>query len=269
MKTLLKHILVATFLFQCFATANAQRNSAIIPPKPSPQRLVNDDPALDLLTADQEQVLEKKLVAFDDSTSNQICVLVVSDIGDYDITDFATEVGRAWGVGGKEYNNGVMVVVLIDKERGRRQIAIAPGYGLEGKISDYLAKEIIETQIIPNFKSKDIYRGLDEGTDAIIQAIGDVYKASSGRKRRGDDVPPKIFIAVVVFIIIMIVLSNINRKGGGGMVSRRGYRRWNDTPPVFWFPTGGGRSSWGGGGGGGFGGFGGGSFGGGGASGSW
>jgi len=248
---------------------HAQNNEKYIPPKPSPQRLVNDDPALDLLTADQEQVLEKKLVAFDDSTSNQICILVVSDIGDYDITDFATEVGRSWGVGGKENNNGVMVVVLIDKERGRRQIAIAPGYGLEGKIPDYLAKEIIETQIIPNFKSKDIYRGLDEGTDAVIQAIGDIYKAPSGYKRRGDSAPPMIFIAVVVFIVIMIIISNINRRGGGGMVSRRGYRRWNDTPPVFWFPSGGGGSSWGSSGGGGFGGFGGGSFGGGGASGSW
>ncbi|MFZ9718119.1 MAG: TPM domain-containing protein [Chitinophagaceae bacterium] len=269
MKRSYRIIIAFVLLLMSMQSGWAQSSGNNIPPKPSAQKLVNDDQQLDLLTADQEQALERKLVSFDDSTSNQICILVVSDIGDNDITDFATEVGRAWGVGGAENNNGVMVVVLIDQARGRRQIAIAPGYGLEGKIPDYLAKEIIETQIIPNFKAKDIYRGLDEGTDALIQAIGDVYQSPPGYAKRGKGKTSNVFIAVIVFIVVMVIISNINRRGGGGMVSRRGYRRWNDAPPVFWFPTGGGGSSWGSGGGGGFGGFGGGSFGGGGASGSW
>lgn len=250
------------------AYVSAQGIEKYFPPKPNPPRLVNDSRELDLLTPDQEAALEQKLVAYDDSTSNQICIVVVNDIGNYDINEYATALGRAWGVGGKEYNNGVMVIVLIDAVRKRRQVAIAPGYGLEGKIPDLLAKEIIQTQIIPNFRQNDIYRGLDEGTDAIIAAIGDLYKSPAGyrKKRKGN---LDILLVVIVFVVIMIIISSSNRTGGGGMISRRGYRRWNDDPPIMWFPSGGGGSGWGGGSSGGFGGFGGGSFGGGGASGSW
>lgn len=262
------------FLFLLLAVAGtttiAQGIEKYMPARPQPPRLVND--YLDILTPAQEEALEKKLVAYDDSTSNQVAVITIGDIGDYDVVEFAAELGRKWGVGGKDYNNGVVLLVLIDKQRNKRKVAIASGYGLEGALSDYTTKEIIETEILPNFKASDIYRGLDEGTDAIIKAAEGTYKAPANYNKRGKSGGGgNILVAVIMFIVIMIILSNINRRGGGGMVSRRGYRRWNDTPPIWWFPSGGGGGGgWsGGGGGGGFGGFGGGSFGGGGSSGSW
>jgi uncharacterized protein len=261
-------LLVLLLLFNGFGLL-AQGIEKYMPARPNPPRLVND--FLDILTPAQEEALEKKLVAYDDSTSNQVAVVTIGDIGDYDVVEFAAELGRKWGVGGKDYNNGVVLLILIDKQRNKRKVAIATGYGLEGALPDYTTKEIIETEILPNFKASDIYRGLDEGTDAIIKAAEGTYKAPANYNKRKKSGGGNIVVAVIIFIVIMIILSNINRRGGGGMVSRRGYRRWNDTPPIWWFPSGGGGGGWGGGGGGGggFGGFGGGSFGGGGSSGSW
>jgi uncharacterized protein len=246
----------------------AQGVDKFIPAVPNPPKLVND--YLDVLTPDQEKSLEQKLVAFDDSTSNQIAVITISDIGDYEPEDFAVALGRKWGIGGKEYNNGIVLLVLIDKERNKRKVWISTGYGLEGAIPDITAKEIIENEIIPNFKAQDIYRGLDEGTNALMLAAGGEYKAPEGyhkrKKKDGGSV-----LGIIILIAIILIISGIARGGGGGgMISGRGRRHWGHTSPI-WFPSGGfgGGRSGGGFGGGGFGGFGGGSFGGGGAGGSW
>lgn len=251
--------------------AFAQGLEKYIPAVPNPPKLVND--YLNILTAEQEDALERKLVAYDDSTSNQFVIITIGDIGDNDIGEFATALGRKWGVGGKEFNNGLILVVLIDKERSKRKVWIATGYGLEGAIPDITAKTIIENDILPNFKANDIYRGLDDGTNELIKAAAGEYKAPQGYSNRGDG-KKRIPLWVIILIIgfFWIILSNFfNKPGGGGMMSRRGYRRWNNSVPPIWFPGGGG-GGWGGGGsssGGGFGGFGGGGFGGGGAGGNW
>jgi uncharacterized protein len=253
-------------LLPCFL--HAQGIDKFIPPVPNPVKLVND--YLDLLTPDQEKALEQKLVTFDDSTSNQIAVITIGDIGDYEIEDFAVALGRKWGIGGKDYNNGVVLIVLIDKERNKRKVWIATGYGLEGAIPDITAKQIIEGEMLPNFKAHDIYRGLDEGTDALMLASKGEYKAPEGyhkRKKKDGGAP----LGIIIFVIIFLIISAISRRGGGGgMINGRGGRHWGATPPI-WFPSGGfgGGRSGGGFGGGGFGGFGGGSFGGGGAGGGW
>jgi uncharacterized protein len=238
-----------------------------IPAKPSPARLVND--FVGLLTPDQQDALEKKLVAYDDSTSTQITIVTIGDIGGNELSEFAVELGRKWGVGGKENNNGIVLAVLIDQKRNKRNVFIATGYGMEGTITDYTAKSIIENEILPNFRSKDIYRGLDEGINAIIQAAAGKYKAPEGYSKKRKKKSISGGAAALIFLIIIMAVVFSSRGGGGGMISRRGTRRINRFPPIFWFPSGGGGSSWGGGSGGGFGGFGGGGFGGGGSGGSW
>ncbi|MBU6158352.1 MAG: TPM domain-containing protein [Bacteroidetes bacterium] len=244
----------------------AQGVEKFIPAQPNPPRLVND--YLKLLSDDQRNALEQKLSAFDDSTSNQIAVVTIGDIGDYEIEDFAVALGRKWGVGGKDNNNGVVLVVLIDKERNKKKIWIATGYGLEGAIPDITAKQIIEDEILPNFKAHDIYRGLEEGTNALMLASKGEYTPPEGyhKRKKKDGIPP---FAIIIIVVIFLIISSIGRRGGGGgMISRSGRRHWGSSVPPIWFPSGGfsgGRS----GGGGGFGGFGGGSFGGGGAGGSW
>jgi len=237
-----------------------------IPSRPNPPKLVND--YVGLLTADQQQALETKLDRYDDSTSNQIAVIIVPTLNGLEPVDYAVQLGREWGVGGKQFNNGV--IVLISTEKGNRKVFIATGYGLEGAIPDVTAKEIVDDDLIPYLKEGDYYRGLDLAADAIMQAARGEYRAPEGyHQKKGK--PGGSFLPIII-VIIIIIISIIRRGGGGGgMMSRRGYRG-RGIPPIWWFPTGGGGGGgWSGGGGssGGFGGFGGGSFGGGGAGGNW
>ena len=256
-------LLFFVLLISVFAKAQEDKD---IPNKPNPPRLVND--FTNTLTPEQVQALEQKLVAYDDSTSSQIAVVLVNSLSGDDANDYALRLGRKWGVGGKEHSNGV--VLLVAKED--HKIAIQVGYGLEGAIADVTAKSIIDNDLTPNFKEGDFYRGLDDATDDLIKAAAGEYKAPAGYNKKGKGLP---IGGLIIFIIILFAIFGSRGGGGrGGMMSRRGYGN-------FWAGWiignmlsggsrgGGGWSGGGSGGGGGFGGFGGGGFGGGGASGGW
>ena len=227
-----------------------------------PSQLVND--FTNTLTPDQRQALENKLVAFNDSTSTQIAVVIIPSLNGDDISDFNVRLGRAWGVGGKEFSNGVVLLIA----KGDRKLNIATGYGVEGALPDITAKHIIDDVIRPAFKGDDYYRGIEEGTDAIIQAVKGEYSAPKSYGNKGSGGGGK-FIFIIIAIILFLVFSG-GKGGGGSFMSRRGAM-----PFILGSLLGDGRGGgggWSGGGGGssgGFGGFGGGSFGGGGASGSW
>ncbi|MDZ4796311.1 MAG: TPM domain-containing protein [Bacteroidota bacterium] len=233
-----------------------------IPDRPSPPKLVND--YTNTLTPAQVQSLENKLVLYDDSTSTQIAVVIIPTLSGYDISEYGLALGRKWGIGGKEFSNGIIVLVAKDD----RKIRIEVGYGLEGAIPDITSKSIIDNSITPYFKEDNYYRGLDRAADDIIKAAAGEYKAPSGygsKKKKGTGLG-----AIIGLILLFLILGGLGggRNGGGGVMSSgtgwiigsmlgssgRGGGGW----------SGGGSSS-----GGGFGGFGGGSFGGGGASGSW
>jgi uncharacterized protein len=260
----MKRLLLSfALIISVFAKAQVEK---AIPGRPNPPRLVND--FTKTLTAEQVQALEQKLDTYDDSTSNQIAVVFVNTVSDYDINDYALQLGRQWGVGGKTHNNGVVMLIAMADHK----ISIQVGYGLEGAIPDVTAKSIIDNDLTPNFKSGDYYRGVDNATDDLIKAAAGEYKAPADYHKKGKGFP----IGVVIFIIVIMIIF-IRRGGGkGGMMSRRGYggfwtgmllgNMMNSGRGGGWSGGGGG---WSGGGGGGFGGFGGGSFGGGGSSGGW
>ena len=239
-----------------------------IPARPSPPTLVND--YTNTLTSDQKAALERKLVAYDDSTSTQIVVVIVATLNDYGAVDYATKLGRDWGVGNKKTNNGVVLLVA----KTDRQLFISPGYGLEGAIPDITAKSIVEDIIKPNFREDDYYRGLELGTTAIMKAAAGEYKAPAGYRKKGKGGGGSSILGVIIFIFVIIMLAGRGGgRGGGGMASRRGFGDVA-TGMLLGSLLGGGRGGGGGfgggsGGGGGFGGFGGGSFGGGGSGGSW
>lgn len=233
-----------------------------------PGTLVND--YTNTLSASQKQQLENKLVAFDDSTSNQIAIAIIKSVGEYDINEYTLGLGRAWGVGTGKKNNGVMIVVAL----GDRKVSIQTGYGLEGALPDVITKRIIENEIKPSFKEGNYYGGLDAGTTAIIKYTKGEYKNDNPRATQKSGGTGSIAIIVIIIIIIILI---IKKGGGGGGGSRVLGSRGGIGEALLWgalFGSGGrsSGSSWGGGsssGGGGFGGFGGGSFGGGGSSGSW
>jgi uncharacterized protein len=275
MKKFLSVILILSWLLPAGLRSYAQN----IPAKPNPPRLVND--FAHVMTGDQTAALESKLVAYDDSTSIQIAVVTVPSIGDDAIEDYALKILRDWGVGNKKTNNGIVILAAIKE----RKVYIATGYGMEGSIPDITAKEIVDNEIIPNFKGGDAdnyYRGFSHAADAIIKAAAGEYKAPAGydngaRRRRGKGGSIIGFLVIIGIIIVVL----ISRGGGGGRGGGGLFRGSGILPFIIgdmigsagrrgggWGGSGGG--GWGGGGGGGgFGGFGGGSGGGGGAGGSW
>lgn len=237
-----------------------------VPPAPNPPRLVND--FAHLLMPAQVDALENKLVAYNDSTSTQVVIAVVETVGDYDMVEYALKLGREWGVGGKEFNNGVVILIA----KGDRKAFIATGYGMEGPLPDATCKQIVDLDIIPAFKEQRYYEGLDKATDHIIAAAAGEYQAKP-RAGEGQGRGAVFFIIFILIILFIIFLSSRGGGGGGGgtVYGRRG---WGAGPFVGGWMAGRGMGGgfgggFGGGGGGGFGGFGGGSFGGGGAGGSW
>ncbi len=252
-----KLLLFSFFILFSFAQVNGQN----VIERPTPASLVTD--LAGVLSPEQKQVLENKLVAIDDSSSNQIAVVILPSLEGYPIEEYATKLFRQWGIGNKKTNNGILLLIAIQD----RKIRIEVGYGLEGAIPDLTANSIIDNDIKPAFRAQAYYEGIDKATDDIAKAAVGEYKVKRDKKAKGKGSNLLLFI-FIVFIIVAI----LNKNGGGG--SQIGGSGFNDFATGMLLGSllgGGGRSSndgWGGGGGG-FGGFGGGSSGGGGASGGW
>jgi len=234
------------------------------PERPNPPKLVNDISGI--LSAEEVQLLENKLVAFDDSTSIQIAIILIPNSGGQPIGDFATELGHRWQIGNKERDNGIIIIATTDNTDGnKRELFVATGYGVEQYINDAKAGDVVQFDLIPNFKNKNYYVGLDQASTHIMEMLKGTFKGFNKKnKNRGSGIPPWI----IVVIIIGSVLLASRFKGGG---RNGGYNRTFGGPFIggalggfIGGGFGGGRSS-----GGGFGGFGGGNFGGGGAGGSW
>jgi uncharacterized protein len=216
--------------------------------------------------------LTNKLAALEAKTGRQVVVVTLPDLQGYDIQDYGYQLGRAWGIGQKGQNNGVLFIVVPSEHKVRIEV----GYGLEPVLTDALSSIILQEQVLPKFRTGDVDGGVAAGTNAIITQLSlDQASATANVQHAAQAARPHAgipFGAIFGLIVLFIVFSSLFRRhmGGGGM--------------GWWLPmmimSSGSRGGWGGGsfgggdsgggfgGGGGFSG-GGGSFGGGGASGSW
>lgn len=258
-----------------------------------------------VLTSDQKAQLDTDLQQFYESTSNQVVVAIIPNLGGQDIESYANDLFRLWGVGEKTKNNGVLLLIAMSEHRLRIEV----GYGLEGAIPDALAGRIINNTIAPHFKTSDYYGGISAGVQAIEQAARGEYHDSPVQMTTLSEGAFQLFVwAIIILSWIASFLSRSKSIWGGGVVGAffgvigffvihsfvlkgiafigavligialdaivsRSYQQniSRGGRGTFWATRGG---FWGGGGsgwlgGGGFGGFGGGSSGGGGASGGW
>lgn len=225
-----------------------------------------------LLSPAQEISLTQKLQALETQSGRQLVVATIASLEDYPIEDYGYQLGRKWGIGSVENNDGALLLVAPNE----RKVRVEVGYGLEGIMTDALSSIIIQNDILPRFRDNDYPAGIMAGVDALSTQLtlpedqARQYAAAAAqqvRKKSSSSNPGLIIFWV--FILIFFVLPILFGRGKG-----RRYRG-GAGPIVMWGPGMGGGSSrgssWGGGegfGGGGFGG-GGGSFGGGGASGGW
>jgi len=228
----------------------------------------NDDWVTDLagmLSDSQEQQLELLMESYRQGSGHEIALLTVPDLGGESIERFALEVGRSWGLGEKEKNNGALLVVAKEE----RKIRIEVGRGLEGDLPDILAGRIIRDVITPAFKKGDFAGGLRDGVLAIHEVIGGDYARleNSHAERRREGRTGSIFNLVWILVLILVIATRGRRGGRGGSGS---VLPWLLLGGAMSSGSRGGGGGFGGGGGGGFGGFGGGGgFSGGGASGGW
>lgn len=237
--------------------------------------------AANILPADRKAALDAKLTAFEKSTGQQVVVATIPDLQGYDIADYGYQLGRAWGIGTKERDDGVLLIVAPNERRMRIEV----GYGLEPVLTDAYSSLIINETMRPKFKAGDMPGGIEAGVDAILQQVQlppeEAAKRAAAAQAKArdarDDVDPGAFIfwIMIFFFVILPILGAFSR-------GRRGRRHssgigeallWTainvaansgDNDGGGW----GGGGGFGGGGGGGFSG-GGGGFGGGGASGGW
>jgi uncharacterized protein len=244
-----------------FLAAPAARAALTFPPLSG--RVVDDAHVLSPKTVSD---LTAKLADLEAKTGRQLVVVTLPSLQGDDIQDYGYQLGRAWGVGQKGQNNGVLFIVVPSEHKVRIEV----GYGLEPILTDALSSVILQNEVLPKFRAGDVEGGVTAGTNAIIQqlsldqtsAAANVAKATQQTQPHG--IP---FGAIFGLIVLFLIFSGLFRRhwGGGGM----GW--WL---PMMILSSGSRGGGWGGGGwsgGGGGGGFsgGGGSFGGGGASGSW
>ncbi|HLW19481.1 MAG TPA: TPM domain-containing protein [Cyclobacteriaceae bacterium] len=238
------------------------------PEPPNPPRLVND--FSNTLSESQKAALENKLVAYNDSTSTQISIVLIRSVGQYDISDYTFQLGEKWGIGRKDKDNGMLILAAMED----RKVFMATGYGLEGAIPDAVANRIVDNVIVPAFKAEAYYEGLNQATDMVIKLAEGEYDAEDVA-RKGNSSGAIFFILFFIVMFVIIPLIKNRKDNDNHMGGKSGGIDLFTTMMLANLLGGGGRRGGGfggggfGGGGGGFGGFGGGSFGGGGAGGSW
>ena len=251
--------------------------------------------AANVLPPAVESDLATKLKTLQRDTKRQLAVVTVPDLGGYDIRDYDYRLGREWGVGLRDVDNGAVLLVAPTE----RKVSIEVGYGLEPVVTDALSAEIIGREIVPRFKAGDLPGGVVAGADALARQLRaspeearaqvDTAAREFDRTHRreaqgggGGGVPMSVvFWGLIFFFVVLPMLRGRRARARG-----RRYDGGGTLPIVLWSVAneiGRSRGGWGGGGGfsgggggsdgswggGGFTGGGGGSFGGGGASGSW
>ena len=249
------------FAALCMLAAVAFAYALTFPPLTG--RVVDDAGILDPAT---KEALERKLADFEAKTTGQFVVVALKSLQGTSIEDYGYQLGRHWGIGQKDKNSGVLLIVAPNE----RKVRIEVGYGLEGDLTDAVSKLIIENAILPRFKAGDYAGGITRGVDDIIQVLTvDPEEWKQRAQQRSDH--RALSVDLIIFALLLFVffyvwrrMSRQNRAYPPG--SRRGGWSGPIVVPGSW---GGGSSgsSWSGSGGGFSGG--GGSFGGGGASGSW
>jgi uncharacterized protein len=229
--------------------------------------------AANILPPAEEATLDQQLAKLEADTSRQLVVATISDLQGYEIEEYGYQLGRAWGIGQKDRDDGALLIVAPND----RKVRIEVGYGLEGVLTDALSSVILQNQVLPKFKGGDMAGGVQAGVNAIEAqlradpaAAAQAVAQASEAPAKGDGFPHWIVVLVAIWIIFSMLprfgRRRRRRSGLGALL-----------PILVWeAATRGGRGGgWSGGGGGGWsgggGGFsgGGGSFGGGGASGGW
>lgn len=217
-----KSILLATFLISVFSFSIAGE----IPTRPYPARWVNNlsDEMPGFLSSTEEAGLEKKLANFAAQTSNQIVIVIVDTLEGMEPWEYATQLGHEWGVGQEKFDNGIIILIKPNGEKGKRKLFLAVGYGLEGVIPDATTALIREQEMYPYFKTGEYFTALDKATDVLMALAKGEYNSDAYRKKsKGGWAIPFTIISILsfcidhiwIFFILIFIITIIRKKRKG------------------------------------------------------
>jgi len=225
MNSMRRHLFIQILLW-CFCWPIIAQNSSFnIPDAPDPARFMMDYTGI--FTDSVCASFERRLGELSDSTSIQIQVVVVKDLEGADPIEYGTELGRKWGVGDAEKNNGVVIVIQPKTaENNHGDLGISVGYGLEAALTDALCKRVIEKEFIPHFKNEDYAGGLKAALDVMIpiamgESSADAYLAESSKEaEKKEEAPSTGTVFLYIFLTIaggvgfgVAVKSILERRG--------------------------------------------------------
>ena len=248
--TILSTVFVTTLLFFCSLSV-----LALDVPNPPKNGYVLDQ--TQTLTKEEIYTMNRMGLELQKKTKAQIAVLLIPTLEGEDVSDYANRVFRAWGIGDKEKNNGILFLIALKD----KQMRIEVGYGLEGAINDGKAGEILDQYAIPYFQKGKFGPGVMETYKVLVGEVSKEYGVSIDgsriyEKQDSIELSPLQLLLIGVGILALII---VDMTFFGGAI----------TQSILWILASGRGGGSGRSGGGGFGGFGGGSPGGGGASRRW
>lgn len=160
-----------------------------------------------ILSANTISQLESKLKAFEDSTSNQIAILIVNSLDGEVLEEYSLRVAETWKLGQADKDNGVLLLIAIQD----REMRIEVGEGLEGPLPDIIANQIIRNEITPNFRRQDYEAGVVAGVESIMMAIAGEYVADGDSSEIGLDnmlsTEERVFMGLFVFGILGVFVA--------------------------------------------------------------
>ena len=215
--------LIGLVVVLLFAVPALAQSKIAFPPLTG--RVVDQAGLLDPAT---EQALTEKLAALETATSDQLVVVTVSSLQDQEIEDYGYQLGRAWGIGQKENDNGALLIVAPNE----RKVRIEVGYGLEPILTDAFSSQVIRDDILPSFREGDYSTGVVKGVDALIAQLSlDPAEAQARAQavaeqqadHKGGSIAPLIIVGVIfLFMFLLAARAGRGRRSGVGC----GRRAW-------------------------------------------
>lgn len=168
-----------------------------------------------VLSQESVDKLENLLITYEDSTSNQIAILIIPSLDGDVLENYSLRVAEKWKLGDEAKDNGALLLIAVNDHKMR----IETGYGLEGVLTDAVCSRIIRNEIAPKFRQNDFDGGVTAGINAMISAIGGEYTAEDYDELETLDWRLRIVIGLFVFSILgMFAFMAVIMPGCGGWV---------------------------------------------------
>ncbi len=185
--------------------------SAAVKWDPTDRFFIND--FANVMTSEDEERIYQAGVQLYDKTKAQVVAVTVPSLDGMDISDFGLQLGRQWGVGDREKNNGVVLLFALEE----RQVRIEVGYGLEGALTDAKTGVLLDEYAIPYFQEDDFSTGMWNTYNALVNEVYIEYNLSPESGYTPVEDPEKgassLLFEVLFVAVILAVVVGLSRSG--------------------------------------------------------